>query len=248
MRRISTLGLSVLVALMVPVAAGAADMRVKAPVMPPPPPPFSWSGFYIGGDFGGAWAHGSVSDDLFGFSFSSDHSGGIGGGEVGFNYQFTNLVIGVEGNFDWTSLNATGTGVFIPAVGTLQGSVNTDWIATLTGRLGLAFDRWLWYVKGGGGWVQNTASITNLNTGASISASNSNSGWLIGGGIEWAFATNWSAKLEYDFLQLNDLTFSGVVFPADTFTASRDIEMFKVGLNYRFDWGAPAMSPVVTKY
>lgn len=250
MGRISTLGLGALVALMVPVAAEAAEMRLKAPVMmPAPPPPFSWTGFYIGGTVGGALSRTNISDDRFGFSVTPERSGFIGGGEVGVNYQFTNVVIGFEGTFDGTSLNTTGNGVFIPGVGTLQGSINTDWIATAAGRLGLAYDRVLWYAKGGGAWVQNSASITNLTTGASISASNTNSGFVAGGGIEWAFVTNWTVKAEYDFIGLQHVNFSGLAFPTDIFTVRRDIQTFKVGLNYKFDFGAPpASSPVVTKY
>jgi opacity protein-like surface antigen len=107
-------GLAVLTALMVPVAAGAADMKLKAPPAPPPPPPFSWNGFYIGGEFGWAHANGSVSDSLFGLSASTSHDGFLGGGVVGFNYQTSNIVFGLEGDFDWTSLSATGNGVLIP--------------------------------------------------------------------------------------------------------------------------------------
>ena len=79
----------------------------------------------------------------------------------------------------------------------------------------------LLYGKAGGGWVDNNATVTNLTTGASISASNRNSGWVVGAGVEWAIAGNWSAKLEYDFLKLDDLTFGPGPFRGDTFTASR---------------------------
>ena len=81
----------------------------------------------------------------------------------------------------------------------------------------------LLYGKAGGAWVDNNATITNLNTGASISASNRNSGWVVGGGVEWAIAGNWSAKLEYDFVKLDDLTFGPGPFFGDTFTASCEI-------------------------
>jgi outer membrane immunogenic protein len=238
-------GLAVLTALMIPVAAEAADMRVKAPPAPPPPPPFSWNGFYIGGEIGGVWANGSVTDSLFGLSVSTSHSGFIGGGVVGYNYQTSNIVFGVEGDFDGTSLNATGDGV-ATQIGTLQASANTDWIASLAGRIGIASDHTLFYVKGGVGWVQNSASITNLTTGASVSASNTNSGWLLGGGLEYAFASNWSAKVEFDYLGLRDFSWNSVLFPGDNFTASRNISEFKVGLNYRF--GGYSSAPVVTKY
>ncbi len=238
-------GLALLTALMIPVAAEAADLRLKAPPAPPPPPPFSWTGFYIGGELGGAWTNGTVTDSIFGLSVSTDHSGFIGGGVVGFNYQTGNVVFGVEGDFDGTSLSATGNGV-PTGIGTLQASANTDWVSSLAGRIGYAADRALFYVKGGGGWVGNTASITNLNTGAAVSVSNTNSGWLIGGGLEWAFESNWSTKLEFDYLALNSWSWNSALFPAETFTASRNISMLKVGLNYRF--GGSPLAPVVTKY
>ena len=216
---------------------GSSRRPQTASLYPPPPPPpvFSWTGFYIGGNLGGAWARGSVNDSLFGLSASSDRSGFIGGGQVGVNYQFSNIVLGAEWDFDWTSLDATGNGRFVPGVGTLQGSANTRWISTLAARFGVVLNNGvLLYGKAGGAWVDNNATITNLNNGASISASNRNSGWVVGGGVEWAIAGNWSAKLEYDFVQLDDLTFGPGPFLGNTFTASREIQMFKVGLNYRF--------------
>ena len=216
-------------------SALAADLRRPAYTPPPPPPVSSWTGFYIGGNLGGAWARGSVNDSLFGLSASSDRSGFIGGGQLGVNYQFSNIVLGAEWDFDWTSLDATGNGRFVPGFGTLQGSANTRWISTLAARFGVVLGSGaLLYGKAGGGWVDNHATITNLNTGASISASNRNSGWVVGAGVEWALGGNWSAKLEYDFLKLDDLTFGPGPFRGDTFTASREIQMFKVGLNYRF--------------
>src|ERR1700747_3410219 len=92
------------------------------------------------------------------------------------------------------------------AVGPFQFSANDRWVTTLAARFGVAADNWLFYAKGGGGWVGvNNPTITNLATGGSISVSNSNSqtGWLAGGGVEWGFAPNWTARLEYDFLGLN---------------------------------------------
>jgi outer membrane immunogenic protein len=179
-------------------------MAVKAPPAPPPaPPPFSWTGFYIGGEVGGVWANGTIHDSRFGLSESTNHSGAIGGAELGFNYQVSNVVFGIESNFDWTSLSATGSGVFIPTVGTLQASANTRWITTVAGRFGIAFNQLLFYGKAGGGWVGNNANITNLTTGASVSASNTWTGGLFGVGLEWTFAPQWSTKIEYDHLSMN---------------------------------------------
>ena len=220
--------------------ASAADLPVKAPVYAPVAV-YSWTGFYIGGNVGGAWARGDVTDSIFGLSWDAHHSGFIGGGQVGANYQFSNFVIGVEWDFDWTSISATGPGVVVPGVGTLQGSADTKWITTVAARFGVAWDRALFYGKAGGGWVGNEATITNLTTGASVSQSNTNSGWLVGVGLEYAFTANWTAKIEYDYLGLRSWTWTspGVFLPADTFTVNRNIQMLKVGVNYKFGYDAP---------
>lgn len=214
--------------------ANAADMPVKAPPAPAPPPAFSWTGFYLGGEVGGVWSHGSLFDSLHGFDVSTSHNGFIGGGDVGFDYQFNTFVVGIESNFDWTSLSATGAGVVVPGVGTLQGSANTKSIVTVAGRFGLAWNQLLFYGKAGVGWVDNTATITNLTTGGSVSASNTRAGGLLGAGAEWAFNPNWSAKVEYNHINLDSFTFSGPIFPGDTWTAHRNVDTLMVGLNYRF--------------
>ena len=93
-----------------------------------------------------------MNDSLFGLSASSDRSGFIGGGQLGVNYQFSNIVLGAEWDFDWTSLDATGNGRFVPGVGTLQGSANTRWISTLAARFGVVLGNGaLLYGKAGGG-------------------------------------------------------------------------------------------------
>jgi outer membrane immunogenic protein len=214
----------------------AADLPLKAPP-PPPVPMFSWTGFYIGANIGGAWSHSSVTDLVTGATFNTDSNGFIGGGQVGYNYQMNNFVFGVEGDIDATSIKKTGPGV-VTGIGTLQASVSTDWVATLAGRIGFAFDRWMIYAKGGGAWVQNTASITNLGTGAMVSASNTNSGWVLGVGAEWAWGGPWSAKIEYDHMEFGNWTTAAPVIAAgDTITASRNIDMVKFGINYRFGGG-----------
>jgi outer membrane immunogenic protein len=117
-------------------------------------------------------------------------------------------------------------------------------------RFGWAFDRWLIYGKAGGGWVgSDSFTITNVTTGASISGSNNNtnSGWLIGGGVEWAFACNWSGKIEYDYLGLSSQTFTtpGVILAGDTFTTgNRNLQMVKFGINYRFGWDGPVTARI----
>ena len=220
-------------------AASAADLPVKAPP-PVQPPPYSWTGFYLGLNIGGAWSTGHVTDNVTGSTFSIDNSGFIGGGQLGYNYQTGNWVWGIEWDMDGTDLSRTSNAITTAAFGTLQASAHTDWVSTLAGRVGWAvFDRSLIYVKGGGGWVENSATL--MTTGNSVSGSNTNSGWMAGIGWEWGFAPNWSAKVEYDFLRLNSWSPSNTILVggiADRLTLSRDIDMVKVGVNYRFGWGA----------
>jgi outer membrane autotransporter protein len=201
--------------------------------LPPPPlPPFIWAGFYIGGNIGGAWTFGTLTDNFTDVSFNTDHSGFIGGGQLGYNFQTRNLVFGVEWDFDRASMSDTSNDAFVPGFGTLQVSADTDWITTLAARVGLTANRWLVYAKVGGGWVHNSATLTNLTTGAVASTSNTNGGFLVGGGVEYALTSHWTAKAEYDFLTLSDRTVAG--FLGNTFTFQRDVEMLKIGLNYKF--------------
>jgi outer membrane immunogenic protein len=228
--------------------AHAADLG-----RPPPPPPvqpvyvapvFTWTGFYIGGNLGVAWIKGNVTDS-FGEGFSNGQNAVFtGGGQIGANYQINWLVVGVEADFDWLANNQNSTGSVVIGNNSFRASANDRWITTVAARVGVVNNNWLFYAKGGGGWVgANDFTLTNVTTGASISGSNSNSnsGWLVGGGIEWAFAPNWTAKVEYDFLGLNNSTFTvpvgTPVIGGDVFTTTnRDIQTVTVGLNYLFNW------------
>ena len=170
------------------------------------------------------------------------------------NYQISNFVIGVEGTFDWAANNNNNNvGVVVPAgilgIGphTLQVTANDKWIATLAARLGLAYDRVLFYAKGGGAWIgANSLTITDVTAGTSITGSTNNtlSGWLVGAGIEWAFANNWTVKAEYDYIGLSSRTFvvpvgSPFLLAGDTFTTSgtNNVQMATVGINFLFGAG-----------
>ena len=118
MRAAFNTGVALLALLTTPMAASAADLSpapvyTKAPMMAPV---FSWTGFYIGGNLGGAWANTTITDSLFGLNFSNGNNGVfVGGGQVGFNYQVSSVVFGVEGDFDWAANNNNSvTGVVGP--------------------------------------------------------------------------------------------------------------------------------------
>jgi outer membrane immunogenic protein len=228
----------------------------------PPPPPFSWTGFYIGGNLGVAWTDASVCCGDFGSSFSnSQRAVFTGGGQVGANYQWNWLVVGVEGDFDWLANNHNSSNTLSLGGNAFQLSANDRWIATVTGRVGYAFNGfnfgasafgwgpgnggvWLIYGKGGWGWAGvNNITLTSVTNGGSIdfSNSNSNNGPVGGVGVEWAFAPNWTAKLEYDNLFLDNKNFT---VPAGTpliagrgiSIFNRDVQTVTVGVNYLFNW------------
>src|SRR5579871_6562136 len=238
-----------------PLAVRAADLPMKAAPAPVPYPVFSWTGFYIGGNIGGAWSNNRWNDTLFATNFNNGNSGVfIGGGQVGANYQIGQFVIGGEWDFDWAANSNNSGGVFVPGVGNIAVTANNRWITTVAARFGWAFDHALLYGKAGGGWVgTNSLNVTNLSTGVSINCgsflnscgNNSNGGWLVGAGFEYAFTNNWTVKAEYDYLGLGNRTFvvpGGAPFLAgDTFTSNnRNIQTVKIGFNYLFNWGAPA--------
>ena len=238
-----------------PFAAEAADLPrpaappPQAPAFIPAPPPFSWTGFYIGGNLGAGWSSGNITDTLTGLNFSgTSNATFVGGGQLGGNYQIGAFVVGAEADFDWfANNNNSGPGVVVPSGDTLRVSANNRWETTLAARVGYAFNTVLLYAKGGGGWVgAGNFAVTNVSTGNTIAFSNSNtnSGWLVGAGVEWAFAQNWSVRAEYDFLGLGNKSYTAVIPSVgggtitDTFsTSNRDVQTFTVGVNYLFNWG-----------
>src|SRR6266576_4299242 len=117
----------------------AADIVYAAPVVKP----FlywSWTGLYVGGNIGGAWGTTTLTDEATGAVFNPALSGFIGGAQLGFNYQFAYVVLGLEGDFDWTSQSSTARTV-CTASGCLDGSASTPWVSTIAVRLGFAADR-----------------------------------------------------------------------------------------------------------
>ncbi len=145
-------------------SAFAADLpsRKEAPVYIAPTPAFSWTGFYVGADIGGAFASSSLSNVVSGWtSNSSNTSGVMGGGYIGYNYQINNWVLGLEGDFQGTSNNQTHT--YLATVGfgpifagdLMQQKSAMNWLAAINGRVGIAYDRALFYAIGGAAWARS---------------------------------------------------------------------------------------------
>jgi len=122
-------------------SAIAADLGRPAPApvftkAPPPVPVFTWTGFYIGGNIGAAWAQHNWTDSVLLVNFNNNNNNAvfIGGGQVGGNYQFSNFVIGLEGTFDWAANNnSNNTGIVVPSLANhlIAVTANDKWIATL---------------------------------------------------------------------------------------------------------------------
>jgi opacity protein-like surface antigen len=212
--------------------ASPADLRVKAPVYKAPKaaPLYNWTGWYVGANIGGAWSDSALTDSALGVGFNLGGTGFIGGLQTGYNLQTGNFLYGVEGDFDWTTFKGT-TGAVPTPLGLVQASDRKDWITTAAFRLGITSDRLLLYGKIGGGWARSGATLGFGNGVPIWGASQTNGGWLVGTGMEYAFADNWTGKLEYDFLGINSTTASAA--PPVTI-ANHDIQMLKVGVNYQF--------------
>jgi outer membrane immunogenic protein len=238
-----------------PVLAADLPARTysKAPVYVPPPI-YNWTGFYIGGNLGWGWATensteiapGTVAFPV-GTAFSTHNLNGfLGGVQGGYNWQVApNFVVGLEGEYSWADMTGNATTVSLVDGFSSATAVKTKDFALATGRLGYAADNWLFYVKGGGAWTQGSSAGVGTTAGGVLfdttSSSTNRTGWTIGGGIEWGFAPSWSAKIEYNYL---DMGSTNVAILSSTGTTSfvnskETINVVKGGINYRFNWGAP---------
>jgi outer membrane immunogenic protein len=252
--------------------AFAADLT-PAPVYKAPPPvvvpPPQWTGWYIGVNIGGSFGTATQTATFpatilptspFG-SASSDLDGVIGGAQIGYNWQTGNWVLGIEADIQATSEQAssslTGTGsVSIPgallltSTGILNITEKLDWFGTVRGRLGvLGGPNWLFYGTGGLAYG-GVDTDTTLTVGALSAVNNFNTtrtGWTAGAGIEGWFGQNWTAKLEYLYLDLGSFsnTFTGLgVFSPVVLNTHLTDNIVRVGVDYHFNWAAP----IATRY
>jgi outer membrane immunogenic protein len=213
--------------------AFAADLPMPGPVprapaayLPPPVPVYSWTGFYIGINGGGAFGNSNWLDSVLGNSGNFNVSGALVGGQVGANYQIGQFVLGVEGDGDWQNLDGTTTGGSCAGVGC---ETKSDWLATVRGRAGYAWDRVLFYGTGG-------AAFANVKAGAgALPFSNSTQvGWTAGAGVEYAFAPNWSAKVEYLFVDLQNASCPVGSCGSTTTNVSLNENVIRGGVNFKF--------------
>ncbi|WP_044542443.1 outer membrane beta-barrel protein [Bradyrhizobium sp. LTSP885] len=236
-------------------AASAADLPAatytKAPAIVDPA--YNWSGFYLGVEGGGVWGRSQhYRNDPLTPAFNGvpqtggiNADGGLAGGTLGYNYQFSNnVVIGFETDGSWMNNKGTANIVapFVPTTDTAETS--QSWLYTVRGRLGYAWNRWMVFATGGVAFTDEGMQLCAVAFGCG-NQSKIVAGWTAGGGVEYAFASNWSAKLEYlhnDFgSQHFERTPVGAVsFFAKDVTLTNDI--VRAGVNYKFGWEGPVVA------
>jgi outer membrane immunogenic protein len=259
-------------------SALAADLPYrKAPLVEPPPPALTWTGIYAGLNIGGGWNSNSANNvanmywdpnyafgsnltptgatNLFFLPVSSGNSGTnggvVGGGQVGYNFQFNPLiVVGVEADFQGSSIGNNdksasapvyaspyGGGLLFPVVSIGGGHVGLDWIGTIRGRAGWLFTPSL-LAYGTAGFAYGGVYAGNY--------SNARTGWTAGAGLEWMLAPHISIKAEYLYADLSSGGMTGGWGWNYGYHLHPQVNIVRAGVNYHFNWAAPA--PVLAKF
>lgn len=183
--------------------AAAADLAYPAPAQTyAVAVPFSWTGFYLGGNVGYGWGKADASPDIDGF---------IGGLQAGYNYQVGSFVIGAETDIQYSNVSSS---VF-----------NLDYFGTIRARAGVAMDQFLVYGTGGFAYGRGSYEFAGLTN------SQTNTGWTLGVGAEYAITPNWTARLEYSYLDLGTDTYATVNGPLEVGLTTN---LVRLGANYKF--------------
>ena len=226
------------------VAAQAADLPIKAPVAPTTVyAPYNWTGVYIGGNVGYSWANhhidiSSTSGSILS-SGNTDPQGAVGGGQIGYNWQTGNWVLGIEADYQRSDQRGDFNSSFtVLGVATTQATTEKlDWFGTVRGRFGYAWDRSLVYATGG--WAYGHEKCCAIVTAAGITTVSHFSeyyrdGWTVGAGYEYAFSDRLSTRIEYLYIDFGSdsavaLTVAGLPFTYNHLTDN----VVRVGLNYK---------------
>jgi len=256
---LATIGL---VALGMAAPASAADLPAKVYTKAPavvPVPIYDWSGFYIGANAGYGWSNRCIDvTSINGIAVADaegcrNAGGGVAGGQIGYRWQVTNWVFGLEAQGDWANLRNSNQSLFFSQAGFADTwTSKTTALGLFTGQVGYAWNNALWYVKGGAAVANQQWNLSNTVTGIGIvQADRTRWGGTVGTGFEYGFAPNWSVAVEYDYLwRVSDSNtyLTPALAPAITaFTANTrsDVNMITARINYRFGWGS---APVVSRY
>jgi outer membrane immunogenic protein len=233
--------------------ASAADLAARPYTKAPPmiAAVYDWSGFYIGanGGWGSArncWDFLTPAGTFVAAEGCHDSSGGTAGGQIGYRWQAGTFVFGLEAQGNWADFRGSN-GSLIPPVGLFTNQTKLDAFGLFTGQIGYAWNNALLYVKGGGAVTSNRYNQYFTPTGALAASSGDDTRWggVVGVGLEYGFAPNWSAAIEYDRMFMQDRTITTLTPVGAVFANERirqDVDLVTVRVNYR--WGGP----VVAKY
>jgi outer membrane immunogenic protein len=243
------LGTVGLIAIGMSAPAFAADFAPqgysKAPVFVAPV--YDWSGAYIGVNGGWGSAHDCWDFTTPGGAFIAaegchNGSGAVAGGQLGYRWQSSAMVFGIEAQGDWADLKGSNVSLAFPAF-TNKSGINA--FGLFTGQIGYAWDNVLLYGKGGAAITNNTASVFSNTPVAFAGGTGDQTRWggVIGAGLDYGFSTNWSLGVEYDhlFMGTRSATFTdptGAFFGTDNIR--QDVDLVTVHVNYR--WGGPAIA------
>jgi len=218
-------------------SAVAADLPArtytKAPVYAAPI--YNWTGIYVGAHIGAAFG----GDNAFAatdpaLTSSKRDAAFLGGGQIGADYQFApNWLIGIEGQISALS-NSDRT--FTNGADTFRD--RSDWLASVTGRLGYTWGPGLIYAKGGVAFRDNAGLAATAGFLPAVT-NREDVGYTVGGGLEYMFAPAWSAKVEYQYYNFDTTT---VAYPGNALSYKDDLHTVKLGVNYRFNWGGPVVA------
>jgi outer membrane immunogenic protein len=247
--------LGILLGLSLSGGASAADMAVKSrPIVAPIK--YNWTGCYVGGNVGGGWTRVDttrVSQDTVGPAFADygreSDSGFIGGGQVGCDFQTTNLVFGLETEFEFGSVKGQHA---IPSFPGFTETNNLRQLYLITGRVGYLWTpQFLGYVKAGAAFINNRNQVFAPGGGFVEGATFTDPGITAGIGGEWMFAPDWSVFAEWSYIWTEDDAAhdfrapAGFVPPGEVINVRERAQTALVGVNYKFHWDN---GPVVAKY
>jgi outer membrane immunogenic protein len=238
-----------LIALGAAAPAMAADLAARPYTKAPPmiATVYDWSGFYVGANGGWGSSHNSWDFVTPGGAFvagegSHDSTGGTAGGQVGYRWQAGTWVFGLEAQGNWADFSGSNQSIAFPA---FVNQSKIDAFGLFTGQIGYAVNNVLFYAKGGAAVVSDRYRVFSGGAVAGTTGDDTRWGGVVGAGLEYGFAPNWSAAVEYDHMFLQDKTYTfntpgGLFFGTDRI--KQDVDLVTVRVNYKFG------GPVVARY